>query len=133
VRKLRYTALNLADELGIEAKLEDRPAFGLAGQLGVDGFIGPTAEIARRIDLPEDVGATDPGARTQSALHDDVNAHRVEVCLQSGEDGTSRTTGSANEQIGPPLCHLPALKVRRSTPDFRPSQTLPETHRVSAR
>ena len=74
MRKLRHTALNLADELGIEAKLEDRPAFGFAGQLGVDGFIGPTAEIARRIDLPEDVGATDPCARTQSALHDDLNA-----------------------------------------------------------
>jgi len=74
VRKLRHTALNLPDELGIEAKLEDRPAFGFAGQLGVHSFIGPTAEIARRIDLPEDVSATDPCARTQSALHDDVNA-----------------------------------------------------------
>jgi hypothetical protein len=57
VHLLRELALQLADDVGVEAELQDGAGAGLAGELGVDDLVGPVAEVAGGIDAQEDVGA----------------------------------------------------------------------------
>ena len=56
VEELGLDALQGAEEVGVEAELEDGGAAGFAGELRVDGFVGEGAEGAGLLDLLEDVG-----------------------------------------------------------------------------
>jgi hypothetical protein len=51
----RRVALHFRQQVAIETELEDRARFRFAGELGVDGFIGPAAEPACYLNAAQDI------------------------------------------------------------------------------
>src|SRR5437870_3502956 len=62
--------LNGRKQVRIQAELQNATALCLAGELGVDDFVGPSTKIARGVDLPENIRAPDPAIRAKRTLHD---------------------------------------------------------------
>ena len=66
-----WTPCKDAEEVGVEAELEDGGAAGLAGELRVDGFVGEGAEgggLVWRLDAAEHVGVAVPAVVAQKRL-----------------------------------------------------------------
>ena len=72
--------LRVPKQIGIEADLKDRIAFGLTRQFCVDYFIRPRSESAWFFDAPQNINATTPSRSLQCALSDNGSAaaHCVE-------------------------------------------------------
>ncbi|MGY3465420.1 hypothetical protein ACVW0I_002291 [Bradyrhizobium sp. LM6.11] len=70
-RGRRLSLLDFGQQIRIERYLKDRAALSLSRELGVDDFVRPGAEAARRFDSREDVRATVPAPCLQRALDDD--------------------------------------------------------------
>ena len=73
-------ALREGEEVRVQAQLKDRPAAGLARELGIDHLVAPVAERARRRHAQQQIRAPAPGIVQQRRLRDDLRAaaHRVE-------------------------------------------------------
>ena len=74
VHPFRGKPLELAEEAGVHAELEQGRGPGVARELGVDDFVGPVAEVARRRHPAEEVGATGPDVILECRLVDDIGA-----------------------------------------------------------
>ena len=85
VEAVRKPVLNLRDELGVEAKLQDRAAARLAGELGVVDLVGEGAEVAWGIDAAKNVGAPQPTSVVKGGLDDDFGAGAH--CFDGGVGG----------------------------------------------
>ena len=70
VHQLRRHALEPRQQIGVEAELEHRLGFHLAGELGVVDLVAPGAEEARPLDPHEEIRATLPPAVEQRRLVD---------------------------------------------------------------
>ena len=84
VHVFRHRLLNRANQLGVEAKLQDRSRPGLTGQLGIQHFIGPLAQHARPRHPEQSVRPPIPGAVRERRLDDHVGA--VPHCRDGGLD-----------------------------------------------
>src|SRR5208337_1744498 len=76
VAEFRPLPLCRLDQIGIQAKLQDGAAFGLAGELRVDDLIGPGPECTRRVDTTQHVSPADPAVCLKRALDNDLRAVR---------------------------------------------------------
>ena len=73
MHKLRLDALDLCEEVRIEAELNDRSCFGGACELSFDHLVRPSAEGAERVDAHKKVGTTPPELLLKHALIDNGN------------------------------------------------------------
>src|SRR5262249_28727637 len=74
VHELGRDPLRDSKQVAVQAKLEDRASFGLAGQLGVQRFIRPGAQGARHFYPAQNVRPPNPAAMREGALDNDRRA-----------------------------------------------------------
>src|SRR5262249_44098075 len=86
--------LRVAQEVRVDAQLEDRARLALARELGVDDFVGPGAEAARRFDPPKHVGAASKAAMGEGPLDND--RHAAAEGIEGLCDGGSRDFGAVD-------------------------------------
>ena len=71
VHVLWHEALHLSQQVGVQAKLENRSRLRLARQLGLNRLVRPAPEGTRRIvDAAQDVDSSRPALVGKRALHD---------------------------------------------------------------
>jgi hypothetical protein len=95
--------LNGLQQVGVEEDLEQRAAFGLPSQLGVDNLVRPVPKVTRAGNLSQEIGIAQPIPVKQHPLIDDVGAgpHRI-----------YRGLGEAVEALRPVTLRLEAGEVR---------------------
>ena len=77
---LRRTTLHVGQQVAVEAQLEDVLGVGLTLQLGVYDFVGPFAELGRRLYLLQEVRIASPYAVEHRSLKNHIRpgAHRLQ-------------------------------------------------------
>ena len=85
-------ALQLADDVGVKAKLEYRSRPGFPSQLCVEYLIGPITQCAWGLDPHQNIGIPEPPAARQRRLHDaiDTGTHRSQRILGPRVDRVGR-------------------------------------------
>ena len=83
---LRFSPLELGQEIRVETELDQRRATGLLGELGLDRLVSPWTEAALAVHANQDVGPSRPHAVLEPSLNDDVPAiaHRADGIVERG-------------------------------------------------
>ena len=106
------------DQIGIQAELQDGAAFGLAGELCVDHFVGPWPKVARRVHASQDVRAARPFIGPERSLDDDLvtTGHGVAGPRHSVVIDADAFDHGYLEACRPEVIHKPLFVPRAALP-----------------